>query len=820
MSATSTPIADAADYEKLGVFYLGRPYDLTSQSGKLAPLLYDSRDLVTHAVCFGMTGSGKTGLCLGLLEEAAMDGIPAIAIDPKGDIGNLLLGFPDLRPNDFEPWVQEAEAQRAGLTVAEFAARQAELWKNGLAKWGQDGERIRKMQETTDFAIYTPGSDAGIPVSILKSFEAPPEAAREDREYLRDRVNATTTALLGLLGIEADPVQSREHILIANLLHTAWSQGQDLDLASLIGLIQKPPMTRVGVLDLESFYPAKERFGLAMLLNNLLASPSFGAWMHGDALEIDAILRTSDGKPRISVFSIAHLSDAERMFFVSLLLNQVLGWMRQQPGTSSLRAILYMDEIFGFFPPVKNPPSKQPLMTMLKQARAFGLGVVLATQNPVDLDYKGLGNTGTWFIGRLQTDRDRARVLDGLEGSATSAGGQFNRQEMERVLSGLGKRVFLLYNVHDSAPEVFESRWAMSYLAGPLTRAQVKRLMEQRRFQAGAGPASAQQAPRAGAVLGAKAAARPVLGPDVPQYFIRVRRRGQGSLVYQPGCLGSALVRFTDTKLRLDTERERLYWSPIEDAAVPVRWEEASLLEIRNADLEATPLEGAGFGELAAAGSKARNYTDWKRDFTNWLSSNEQLELLQSPSTKEVSAPDETEAAFRARIEQALREQRDTAMDQLRRKYAPKTAALEERIRRAQATLAKEKAQAQEQRMQSYLSVGATILGAFLGRKPASASTVGKVASTARTFGRASREAQDVGRATENLDVLREQLQKLNSEFTAEADQVALKLHPGHEQLTRLPIKPKKTGIQVRLVALGWLPYWRENGGFLRPPWE
>jgi hypothetical protein len=813
MSATSTAIANAADYEKLGVFYLGRPYDLASQTGKLAPLLYDSRDLVTHAVCFGMTGSGKTGLCLGLLEEAAMDGIPAIAIDPKGDIGNLLLGFPDLRPNDFEPWVQEAEAQRAGLTVAEFAAKQAELWKNGLAKWGQDGERIRKMQETTDFAIYTPGSDAGIPISILKSFEAPPEAAREDREYLRDRVNATTTALLGLLGIEADPVQSREHILIANLLHTAWSQGQNLDLASLIGLIQKPPMTRVGVLDLESFYPAKERFGLAMLLNNLLASPSFEAWMHGDALEIDAMLRTSGGKPRISVFSIAHLGDAERMFFVSLLLNQVLGWMRQQSGTSSLRAILYMDEIFGFFPPVKNPPSKQPLMTMLKQARAFGLGVVLATQNPVDLDYKGLGNTGTWLIGRLQTDRDRARVLDGLEGSATSAGGQFNRQEMERVLSGLGKRVFLLYNVHEEAPEVFESRWAMSYLAGPLTRAQVKRLMEPRRSQTGSAVIPTREAQK-------QVAAKPVLGPDVPQYFVRLRRGGPGTLVYQPGCLGSALVRFTDTKLRLDTEHERLYWSPIEDAAVPVRWEEATLLDVANADLEAGPADGAAFGELAPAGSKPRSYTDWKRDFTNWLSSNEQLELLQSPSTKEVSAPNESEAAFRARIELALREQRDAAMDQLRRKYAPKTAALQERIRRAEATLAKEKAQAQEQKMQSYLSVGATILGAFLGRKPASASTVGKVASTARTFGRASREAQDVGRATENLDVLREQLQKLNDEFTAEVDQISLKLHPGHEQLSRRSIKPKKTGIQVRLVALGWLPYWREDGGILRPAWE
>src|SRR4051794_1958109 len=449
-------------FEKLGVFYLGK----TKADNGL--LLYDSKDLVTHAVCVGMTGSGKTGLCINLLEEAAIDGIPAIIIDPKGDLCNLLLTFPNLTAQDFAPWVEE------GVD----AAQQAQLWKDGLAKWGEDGERIKRLRDAADFRIYTPGSNAGLPVSILKSFAAPPETIRQDNEALSERINTTVTSLLALIGIDADPVRSREHILLSNILNHEWSAGKDLDLASLIQKVQTPPVTKVGVMELDSYFPANDRFELAMSLNHLLASPSFASWMEGEALDVPKFLHTESGKPRLSIFSIAHLSDAERMFFVSLLLNQVLGWMRTQSGTSSLRAILYMDEIFGYFPPVANPPSKLPLLTLLKQGRAFGLGVVLATQNPVDLDYKGLANTGTWFIGRLQTERDKARVLEGLEGIAAGTGQKFDKQGMEQLLAGLDKRIFLMNNVHDDAPELFETRWALSYLRGPLTRAQIKLLMD------------------------------------------------------------------------------------------------------------------------------------------------------------------------------------------------------------------------------------------------------------------------------------------------------------------------------------------------------
>jgi hypothetical protein len=413
-----------------------------------------------------------------LLEEAAIDRVPALVVDPKGDLANLLLTFPQLRGEDFRPWINEDDARRSDVTADEFAVQQAEMWRQGLADWGQNGGRIARLRESAEFTIYTPGSDAGIPVSILSSFAVPPKAILDDHDLLRDRVSTTATSLLSLLGIDTDPVRSREHILLTSILQHAWQGGINLDLGALIRLVQHPPVERVGVMELNSFFPSKDRFQLAMTLNNLLASPAFATWMSGESLDVDRLLHAPDGRPKISIFSIAHLSEAERMFFVSLLLNQTLGWMRTRPGTTSLRALLYIDEIFGYMPPVAEPPAKKPLLTLLKQARAFGLGLVLATQNPVDLDYKGLSNAGTWFIGRLQTERDKDRVLDGLEGASNESGSRFDRATISEILSSIRKRVFLMHNVHEDAPVVMHTRWALSYLAGPMTRGQVKRLMQ------------------------------------------------------------------------------------------------------------------------------------------------------------------------------------------------------------------------------------------------------------------------------------------------------------------------------------------------------
>ena len=471
------------DFEKLGLFYLGREYDLEAKSLRDPPVLYDSRDLVTHAVCVGMTGSGKTGLCLSLIEEAAIDGVPVIAIDPKGDIANLLLTFPNLAPEDFRPWIDEDEARRAGVTADAFAAKEADRWRDGLAAWGEDGARIARLRSAAAFTIYTPGSKAGVPVSILSSFAAPQGSARDDAEALAERAGSTALSVLSLAGVDV-AARSREHTLLSTIFANAWRAGQDLDLAALIQQVQTPPFQKVGIVDLESFFPSKERFDLAMQLNGLLAAPGFEQWLEGEPLDPASLLYTPEGKPRVAIFSIAHLGDAERMFFVALLLNQVVAWMRAQTGTSSLRAIVYMDEILGYFPPVANPPSKGPLLTLLKQGRAFGVGVLLATQNPVDLDYKGLANTGTWFLGRLQTERDKARMLDGLEGAAA---GTLDRATADRLLSALDKRVFLLHDVHASGPVVFQSRWTLSYLRGPMSRDQIKALMRDRP-QVSAGP--------------------------------------------------------------------------------------------------------------------------------------------------------------------------------------------------------------------------------------------------------------------------------------------------------------------------------------------
>ena len=412
----------AVDYEKLGVFYLGKEFDPSANALKEDLVLYDAKDLTTHAVCVGMTGSGKTGLCLSLLEEAAIDGIPAICIDPKGDLGNLLLAFPELRPTDFQPWVDPADATRNGVTVEELAAKTADTWRKGLAEWQQEPERIARFRDAVDINIYTPGAETGLPLSVLRSFAPPPAELLADSAALRDRVGAVVSGLLSLLGRDADPIQSRDHILLANILDTTWRSGESLDMAGLINAVQKPPFDKVGAFDLDTFFPPKDRLGLAMAINNLLASPGFATWMKGEPLDAQRLLYTPECKPRLSIISIGHLSDTERMFIVTLVLNEVISWMRNQSGTSSLRAILYMDEIFGYFPPTANPPSKIPMLTLLKQARAFGLGCVLATQNPVDLDYKGLANCGTWLIGRLQTERDKARVIEGLESALAGTG--------------------------------------------------------------------------------------------------------------------------------------------------------------------------------------------------------------------------------------------------------------------------------------------------------------------------------------------------------------------------------------------------------------
>lgn len=795
------------DFEKLGVFYLGRVVDPEVKATTGEPVLYDAKDLTTHAVCVGMTGSGKTGLGIGLIEEAAIDGIPSIVIDPKGDMGNLLLTFPDLAAADFRPWVDEGEAARKQMTPDDFAAKTAATWTKGLESWGQDGARIARLKAAADFAIYTPGSRAGLPLSILSSLGAPPAGFADDVAALRDRVSAAVSGLLALVGVEADPLQSREHILLSNLVDREWRAGKDLDLMAIIHAVQEPGLDRIGVLPLESFFPAKDRFALAMRLNNLAASPGFSAWTEGEPLDIQRLLYTPEGKPRVSILSISHLSDAERMFFVTVLLNEVLAWTRRQTGTSSLRALLYMDEIFGYFPPTANPPSKMPMLTLLKQARAFGLGIVLSTQNPVDLDYRGLSNTGTWFIGRLQTERDKMRVIEGLTSAAAGEG--LDRATLDRLMANLGSRVFLMRNVHEDAPVLLESRWCMSYLRGPLSPAQMGALMAGRKSSAPAPSAAASAAPSAAP---APAAAKTVLPSSIAQTYLRPKNLPAAAAVtYRPALFASARIHFVDLRQKLDS------WQTVRHLVIPdpvggnLLWTEARPAP---AGEGREPLPGAAHGNVPADLADPRRYAQHEKDYKAFLSEAFTMELASLPAHRLVANPGESEGDFRIRAGQLLREKRDEEVDKLRKKYAAKLDLLAERERRAAAKVENEKAQLSRQRMGTMVSFGTAALSVLLGRR---AGGLGRAATGIGSLGRSSKEKLDIQQAGETLEAVRRQRAELESEAEQEIAQMTKSYDPANLVLSTVRIEPRRTDTAIQQIGLVWIPCAPDAFGALRP---
>jgi hypothetical protein len=789
------------DFEKLGAFYLGKRYSLEDDQLTDELILYDSKDLNTHAVIIGMTGSGKTGLGIGLIEEAALDHVPVIAIDPKGDLGNLLLTFPSLAASDFQPWVDPAAATRKGMDVVGFAAAQAKLWRKGLADWGQGPERIAALREAVELRLLTPGSVSGTPVSALRSFRCPTNLIVDDPDLYRDSIQTTATGILALLGEVVDPLTSREHILLARILEHVWNDGRDLDLPGLIAAIQSPGFDRIGVMELDAFYPAKDRFALAMKINSLLAAPGFEAWTQGEPLDAASLLYNAAGKPRVSVLSIAHLSDQERMFFVTLLLNEIIRWMRAQPGTGSLRAVLYMDELFGYMPPVANPPSKQLFLTLLKQARAYGLGLVLSTQNPVDLDYKGLSNTGTWFIGRLQTERDKARVMEGLEGAG--AAGEFDRGRMEKILAGLGKRRFLLHNVHDSEPVVFGTRWVMSYLAGPLTRQQIKRLRPE--VAPGANPTPA---PVSGgeALLGP-----PLLPPDLAQYFVPVAAHLPDQIAYAPVLLAQLRIGFHSARQKVDLERTELLLFTLQDGATPIRWDDPMALSLGATDLLTAPETEAHFREVPGSILTPGESRKAQRKLVRWVRNERGLKLLKSPALRLTSTPDESEGDFRARLQLAGNERRDQAVEKLKARYESKATTLNNRLLRAQQAVERESQQARQKKLDVAVSVGTAILGAVFGRRALSTTSAGKIGTAVKGYGRTRKEAGDVARAKETVAAVQQQLAELAETFDQDVAELDSAYDAQSEQLTEVLIRAKLSDIHVEVFGLGWLPHARDG---------
>ncbi len=847
--------------EKLGSFYLGAQFDLKTATRSETPIIYDARDLTTHAVCVGMTGSGKTGLCIGLLEEAAMDRVPSIIIDPKGDMTNLLLQFPDLRPEDFRPWINEDDAARKGKTPDEFAQSTAEIWSAGLADWGVAGTRIRTLLDTVDYTVFTPGSDAGVSVNIMGSLAAPKVDWNVETESIRERIGGTVAALMGLADVQSDPVRSREAVLLSNIFEHFWRQGQDLDLAKLILAIQTPPVRQIGVFDVETFYPAKDRFDLAMAFNNMMAAPTFQAWLTGEPLDVGSFLYTADGRPRHSIFYIAHLSDSERMFFVTLLLENVLTWVRSQSGTTSLRALLYFDEIFGYFPPTAEPPSKRPLLTLMKQARAFGVGIVLVTQNPVDLDYKGLTNAGTWLIGKLQAERDKARVLEGLEGAIAEAGGS-QGIDYSATINQLGNRVFLMHNVHAAGPVIFHTRWAQSYLRGPLTRPQVRTLMASRRA---IGAAPSLVAASAVAVVAAEesVAAQPVKTPaldekmsqpdaapveppvgfsslrpsldvKVQQVFIPIQLTERDAvrqlsaesggaitptkiaLTYEPVALGAATVRIIDRGRSINETMQKLLVAPIPDGPGSLDWDHGEPLNISLGSLldapEDTPPDQGPFFTLAP--ERANTVAELKRianDFADWLYYHVRLQLRWHKELGVVQKPNEDERSFRMRLDQAGRERRDAEVDKLEAQYEKQLQRIEDRLIKEQQELANDKAEATSRQAEQWIGIGESVLGWFLGRR--STRAISSAASKYRMAGKASMSVKE---SEEEIARLTAEKAKIEEEMKERTDEIAVRWASLLDDIASEEIAPRRSDITVELLALAWLPSWViefEQGG-------
>jgi hypothetical protein len=803
--------------EILGSFYLGAEYDLKAQAIGKELINYDSRDLCTHAVCVGMTGSGKTGLCIGLLEEAAMDKIPAIIIDPKGDMTNLLLQFENLAPDDFQKWTDPDEAGRKGLSPEAHAAATAKKWEEGLNNWGQGKERIAALKNAVDYTIYTPGSDSGVSINIMGSFAAPSVNFDDDAEMLNERIQGTVAALLGMIDNKEDPSRSREGILLATLFEHFWRKGEDLDLASLIRGIQKPPFSQLGVFDVDTFFPEKDRFQLAMDFNSLVASPSFRYWLQGEPLDIEKIYFTPEGKPKHSIFYIAHLSDSERMFFVTLLLNSLITWMRRQSGTSSLRSLLYFDEIFGYFPPTAEPPSKKPLLTLLKQARAFGVGAVLVTQNPVDIDYKGLSNAGTWFIGKLQTERDKMRVLDGLKGAIAEAGTEIDI-DFSEVISSLNSRVFLLHNVHDSAPQVYHTRWAMSYLRGPMTRPQVKELMESRKDNSAStgGPFSVA-AKAAPAVQKETAAVPPSVDPSIDQRYFAVwksaseaaselRNNNELKIEYEPVALSIGKVRFYDAKSGLDEiESFSLLTMPpddfgrvnFEDGLEVVDWEKSLLAQPDHP-------EGIGvaYESVPDAMNSKKELSNIEKEFSNWLYQSKAKTVLEHKKLKLRQEVGESIVEFQSRVQQIAREERDEELDDLQDKFQVKLDRLEDKIRKEEQDVQQATAEVQDRKTAEIVGVAETIFSVFVKRRSRSIS-----AATSRN--RMKRRAKEkLAESKEDLEELHDDYHDLENDLKEKLDEIKEKWESIEEGLSRAEVKPRRTDVKVDGVILAWHPYW------------
>ena len=783
--------------EKLGSFFLGSEYNLKMGEITGERINYDARDLTTHAVCIGMTGSGKTGLCICLLEEAALDKVPAIIIDPKGDITNHLLHFPELRATDFLEWINTDDARRKNVSKEEFASLTAETWRKGLESWGIGKKRINELSESVDFTIYTPGSNTGIPINILSSLETP---KYEDNDTLNNLITGTTGALLNLLKITQDPVRSKEGILLSSILQHHWSQEQNLSLEKLIRQVQNPPFNRLGVFDLETFYPEDKRLELALALNSLLASPTFTEWLTGDSLDISALLYKENGKPRHSIFSLAHLGEEERMFFVTLLLERISTWMQGQSGTTSLRALLYFDEVFGYMPPVANPPSKTPLLRLLKQGRAYGLGVVLTTQNPVDLDYKGLTNTGTWFIGKLQTERDKARVLEGLE-SAAQISLVEGTMDYSDIIGKLRSRVFLLHNVHDDSTKIFHTRWAMNYLRGPLTGVQIRKLMNNKKD-----PIPDKSAP----IHGEFTNNPPNIDSKIEQYYVELSAsqsklggRGDGKIHLLPSLMLSYQVRFFDKKREIDKTISKWVVAPEPNNLGEINWDQ--IMEIDPQKIYTQPVystENLVYHEIPSQYNTIKELNQYRKKFSDYQYRNQKFSIGTHSSLKLFQTQNESRADFIGKVKQTAREERDAEIDKLEKKYDSKLDRINSKISRLTNSLTVDKAEYDARKREEVFGVGETVLGVLLGRRRSTGITT---ASRRRRM--TTKTKYKIDDTEKEIEQFKLELAELEIELKEQVDAITEKWMSVENDIVEYSVTPRKTDVDVDELKIAWIHY-------------
>jgi DNA helicase HerA-like ATPase len=773
-------------YEKLGVFYLGKDYDIEKKKVGAVPTLLRSKDLTTHAVCLGMTGSGKTGLCISMLEEAAIDNIPVIAIDPKGDISNLMLGFENMSAAEFKPWLNAEEALQKGVTLEELAESTAEMWSEGIKSWDQTTERIKKIKNNVDMRIYTPGSSSGLELSLFEGFKAPTNLEPED---MADAIENTVTSYLSVVDKKSSKSGSPEHSFLSEILKIYWQKGESLNFPDFIGAILNPPFDKIGVLDLEAFFPKKDRSSLALKFNALYASPQYKTWSAGDPISIPKLLYGESGKPQISIVSIAHLEEKERIFFVSRLLSELVSWTRKQKGTSSLRALLYMDEIYGYFPPNENPPTKKPMLTLLKQARAQGVGVILATQNPVDLDYKGLSNTGTWFIGRLQTERDKARLLEGLK-----AIGGSSEIDWDKAISSLNKRVFLMHSVHQDAPKIFHSRWALSYLSGPIGQEQIAKLMEPYKKDRVEKLKEIKMQTTSNLYQGFNPNTLP---KEVDQKIYE--RRDQE--MYAPHFGAVASTFFKHRKSGEEREVQQVWTSPVVENDLNFEVQDFVKEDLYKIDPEEKNFK---FSEVPSFARNEKAVKSVEKEIKNHIYRNAELNLWECVELKEFSDFGEDENEFRGKLSHLIREQKDEAVDKLNQKYQKKFEIIDKRILRATQKVELEKEQYSAKKTNTFLSIGTALASVLLGGKALSGASARRAGSVLRSATGASKERGDISRAEEQLKDYQTDMEDMREELEDSLLKIEEELTADNLELVQHKIGPTKTNIDLKWCGLIW----------------